>query len=169
MIFVRRTMNSAMLPQNLWAELHRQVLQGLRQLPPDDPRLKELPPRFYAAFPLDDSSKPRGTAGAFGYPSATYKVASRSDGHLYAMRRFDKVRTTPRIVAEVTATWDSLPPNPSIVTMRGMSYQSRALFFLNDYHPCAETLWERYIAHDTSNQVCLFTSRYSYDCDQTDT
>ncbi len=149
-----------MLHQNLWAELHRQVLQGLRQLPPNDPRLKELPPRFYAAFPLDDSSKPRGTAGAFGYPSATYKVVSHVDGHLYALRRLDKVRTTPKIVASVAETWNSLRPHPCVVTMRGSFYHAGALFFINDYQPCAETLWERYIAQRTNDQVCLVTSPF---------
>ncbi len=166
MTFVSRTMNSAMLPQNLWGELHRQVLDGLRQLPPDDPRLRELPPRFYAAFPLDDSSKRKGTAGAFGYPSATYKVASKADGHLYALCRLDKVRTTAKIVASVAEKWNSLQPHPSIVTLRGCFYQAGALFFINDYHPCAESLWERYIVCRTLNQVCIFISHYSYDCDK---
>ncbi len=161
MIFVSRKMNSTMLPQNLWAEFHRQVLQGLKQIPPNDSRLKELPPHFYAAFPLDDSSKPRGTAGAFGYPSSTYKVVSHVDGQLYALRRLDKVRTTAKIVNSVAETWISLPPHPCIVTIRGCFYHAGALFCINDYHPCAETLWERYIVPSTSgHQVCVLPSSF---------
>lgn len=65
---------STAVPEHLWSEFQSQSLSVLRQLPPDDERLKEIPPQFYAAFPLDDSSKTKGTAGSFGYPSETYKV-----------------------------------------------------------------------------------------------
>lgn len=70
-IFVLR---STAIPEHLWAEFQNHSLSVLRQLPPDDERLKEIPPQFYAAFPLDSASKTRGTAGSFGYPSDTYKV-----------------------------------------------------------------------------------------------
>lgn len=65
---------STAVPEQLWAEFQNHSLSALRQLPPDDERLKEIPPQFYAAFPLDSASKTRGTAGSFGYPSETYKV-----------------------------------------------------------------------------------------------
>lgn len=65
---------SASIPEQLWTEFQNQSLSVLRQLAPDDERLKEIPPQFYAAFPLDNASKTRGTAGSFGYPSETYKV-----------------------------------------------------------------------------------------------
>lgn len=65
---------STAVPEQLWAEFQNHSLSVLRQLPPDDERLKEIPPQFYAAFPLDSASKTRGTAGSFGYPSETYKV-----------------------------------------------------------------------------------------------
>lgn len=67
-------LHSTAVPEQLWAEFQNHSLSVLRQLPPDDERLKEIPPQFYAAFPLDDASKTRGTAGSFGYPSETYKV-----------------------------------------------------------------------------------------------
>lgn len=65
---------STAVPEQLWVEFQNHSLSVLRQLPPDDERLKEIPPQFYAAFPLDNASKTRGTAGSFGYPSETYKV-----------------------------------------------------------------------------------------------
>lgn len=68
---------STAIPEHLWAEFQNQSLSVLRQLAPDDERLKEIPPQFYAAFPLDSASKTRGTAGSFGYPSETYKVHPR--------------------------------------------------------------------------------------------
>ena len=46
----------------------------LRRMPPADPRYKEIPPRFHAAFPLDDGLTPPGAAGSYGYPSVVYKV-----------------------------------------------------------------------------------------------
>ncbi len=67
-------LRSTAVPEQLWAEFQNHSLSVLRQLPPDDERLKEIPPQFYAAFPLDNASKTRGTAGSFGYPSETYKV-----------------------------------------------------------------------------------------------
>lgn len=68
------TIYSTAVPEHLWSEFQNHSLSVLRQLPPDDERLKEIPPQFYAAFPLDNASKTRGTAGSFGYPSETYKV-----------------------------------------------------------------------------------------------
>jgi hypothetical protein len=53
-----------------------QDLDHLRALPPDDERYKEIPPKYYLAYPLDDESRPRGTAGAIGYPSVLYKVSA---------------------------------------------------------------------------------------------
>lgn len=82
------------MPEHLWSEFQSQSLSVLRQLPPDDERLKEIPPQFYAAFPLDDSSKTKGTAGSFGYPSETYKVC----------RAFDRVEVYQKMCA-VFSEW----------------------------------------------------------------
>ena len=77
---------STAVPEQLWAEFQNHSLSVLRQLPPDDERLKEIPPQFYAAFPLDSASKTRGTAGSFGYPSETYKVRSHRTHRTYVVR-----------------------------------------------------------------------------------
>lgn len=62
------------LPEPLRQLFLLKDLDRLRALPPDDERLKEIPPKYYLVYPLDDENKPRGTAGAFGYPSVVYKV-----------------------------------------------------------------------------------------------
>jgi hypothetical protein len=40
-----RTLRALAVPDGLWAELQRQTLDTMRQLPPDDERLKEIPSR----------------------------------------------------------------------------------------------------------------------------
>lgn len=86
-------LKSTAIPENLWAEFQSQSLSVLQQLPPDDERLKEIPPQFYAAFPLDSASKTRGTAGSFGYPSETYKVGVRK---IYAVSESEHVHVCRR-------------------------------------------------------------------------
>lgn len=39
------------------------------------------------AYPLDDESKPRGTAGAMGYPSVIYKVPILERFHIQTQGR----------------------------------------------------------------------------------
>ncbi|CAB1110773.1 unnamed protein product [Ectocarpus sp. CCAP 1310/34] len=156
----RRTMHSTAVPEQLWAEFQNHSLSVLRQLPPDDERLKEIPPQFYAAFPLDDASKTRGTAGSFGYPSETYKVIQHHNGQAFALRRFDTARTTAKIVAMGTEIWLSMPEHPAITRPREVGktetrtacgglpvafLHRNALFFVSDFHPGAETLSERFI------------------------
>ncbi|CAN0174931.1 unnamed protein product [Ectocarpus sp. 12 AP-2014] len=141
----RRTMHSTAVPEQLWAEFQNHSLSVLRQLPPDDERLKEIPPQFYAAFPLDDASKTRGTAGSFGYPSETYKVIQHHNGQAFALRRFDTARTTAKIVAMGTEIWLSMPEHPAITRPREAFLHRNALFFVSDFHPGAETLSERFI------------------------
>ncbi|CAN0398391.1 unnamed protein product, partial [Discosporangium mesarthrocarpum] len=109
---------STAIPERLWAEFQVQSLDVLRQLAPDDERLKEIPPQFYSAFPLDSNSKKRGTAGSFGYPSDTYKVIQHHDGMVYALRRFDTIRSTPKIVAVAAERWLSMPEHPGITRLR---------------------------------------------------
>ncbi|CAM9706808.1 unnamed protein product, partial [Hapterophycus canaliculatus] len=110
----RRTMHSTAIPEQLWAEFQSHSLSVLRQLPPDDERLKEIPPQFYAAYPLDNASKTKGIAGSFGYPSETYKVIQHHNGQAFALRRFDTARTTAKIVAMGTEIWLSMPEHPAI-------------------------------------------------------
>ena len=54
--------------------------------------------------------------GAFGYPSVIYKVLSHDDGNIYALRRFDSVRTNPKIVATALDNWRRIQ-HPNIVRL----------------------------------------------------
>lgn len=99
---------STAVPEHIWAELQSHSLSVLRQLPPDDERLKEIPPQFYAAFPLDNASKTRGTAGSFGYPSETYKVrvpAGRSARFRFVLLAYRRLWPRRERSSFFAATW----------------------------------------------------------------
>lgn len=116
----------------------------LAELPPDDERLKEIPrgcvPQrrrakrrlatpFTSILPTRDSyvcvnaldMHPSTTgppsAATFGYPTRVYKVVSHRDGLTYALRRVDKLRTTPEIASQVRDMWARVP-HPNIVVLR---------------------------------------------------
>ena len=45
-------------------------------------------------------------SSVFGYPSTTFQVTNRDDGHLYCLRRYDSVKSTsPKICAAVMDQW----------------------------------------------------------------
>ncbi|EWM27769.1 pab-dependent poly -specific ribonuclease subunit 3, partial [Nannochloropsis gaditana] len=141
----RMTLQRMGVPEQLRQFFLLKDLDKGRSLPPDDPRYKEIPPGFHHAYPLDDAQKARGTAGAFGYPSVTYKVLSHEDGRVYALRRFDSVRSTPKIVAGALETWRRIQ-HPNIIQLSKVFIQhGNALFFLHEYHPGAQSVTQRYV------------------------
>lgn len=92
-------------------------------------------------------------------------MVNGADGMTYALRRVDKLRTTPEIASAVVAAWETVT-HPGIVALRsafvnyGGAWGAKlcrdsmrlahgivtrtALFFLHDYCPGAQTLAQRY-------------------------
>ena len=104
----------------------------------------EIPPRYHSAFALDDAAVRRGTGGSFGYPGSLYKVVDRSDSQMYALRRFDNVRTSPTVLKSALGKWFDVR-HPSIVSLHSISQERGALFFTHAFHPAAQTLKQRFL------------------------
>ena len=147
----KRTLQSLGVPDSLWRHFQTLSNQHSRQMSPDDPRYKEIPPEYHSAYCLDDvddinistptSSKP---SGSFGYPSVLYKVVSQEDGYTYALRRFDNVKCSHKIAAAAMEAWRRVR-HPNIVKLYSCYVLNRALFFVHDYHVGSTTLKERYL------------------------
>jgi len=94
---------------------------------------------------------------SFGYPSATFQVISREDGHWYCLRRFDSVKSvSPRIAAAVSDRWTQCPPvqeHPGIVPFYQCFVAQRAVFFVHHYLPGARSLEERLNGQPLSEPV----------------
>jgi len=141
---LRQHVGSLNMNPALRLHLQTQALELLRRLEPDDERHKEIPPRYHSIFPLDHESKSRQASGSFGYPSAVFKVVGTQDSVTYALRRFDNVRTTPKIAQVAQDRWGSLR-HPNIVALHKCFVYQKALFFVHAYWPTAQTLIERYV------------------------
>ena len=89
----------------------------------------------------------RGTAGSFGYPSSVYKVVSEKTGLIYALRRFDNIKTNPKVTQQVLQIWNKTrgTMHPNIVSLRSAFVHQRALFFTHDYFAGAKTLRDCYL------------------------
>jgi PAB-dependent poly(A)-specific ribonuclease subunit 3 len=142
----KRNVRSFFLPQNIRQRFWHMDALSLRQLKPSDKRVKEIPKGYHGVNPLDASDVPTGTAGSFGYPSSIYKVVSEKDGLLYALRRFDNIKTTPQITARVIGVWEKTEgaKHPNVITIRSAFVHQRALFFTHDYWPGAKSLYQLY-------------------------
>jgi hypothetical protein len=84
------------------------------------------------------------TQGSFGYPSTTFKVVDRADSQIYALRRFDNVRTSASIIQNALSQWMDVR-HPGIVSLYGIYQDKGAVFFSYAYHPAAQTLKQRYV------------------------
>jgi PAB-dependent poly(A)-specific ribonuclease subunit 3 len=71
-------------------------------------------------------------------------VVDRSDSQVYAVRRFDNVRTSPTVLKNALGKWYDVR-HPSIVSLYSVSAERGALFFTHAYHPAAQTLKQRFI------------------------
>jgi PAB-dependent poly(A)-specific ribonuclease subunit 3 len=142
---IKRTLQAVGLPEPLRQHFHALDIDSLRQMEPDDDRYKEIPSRYNCAYPLDDPTAQRGAGGSFGYPSCLYKVVDRTDSHLYALRRFDNVRSlTLSVLKSAQAKWASIR-HPSVVTLYSITPEKGAVFFAHAYHPAAVTIKQRYL------------------------
>ncbi|CAM9095503.1 unnamed protein product, partial [Ectocarpus fasciculatus] len=140
----KRSLQTVGIPEPIRQHFRSLDIAALKQMPPDDDRYQEIPSRFAAALPLDDPKSNRRAGGSFGYASAVYRVTDNSDSNLYALRRFDNVRTTPPIVQNALSKW--LPVrHPAIVSLYSIHADKGCLFFTHAYHPAAETLKQKFI------------------------
>lgn len=124
-----RPINSMSLPESAWRHQQALALESRRELDPDDPRLKAVPPTYTSVFPLDDDppivngvtgSKPGASSAggissrarsSFGYPTSVFKVQSREDGRLYCLRRIDNAArsVSNKIASAVRDAWAAAP------------------------------------------------------------
>ena len=124
-------------------------MESMRQMDPTDPKHKAVPLPYCNAFCLDTNNSSRtGTttrSSFFGYPSSTFQVTSREDGHLYCLKRFDSVRSvSPRIAMTVTDWWKAVPADhPGLVPFYHCFVAQRAVFFVHQYIPGARSLAEQ--------------------------
>ena len=107
-------------PEILRAHYRDLSVEMSAELPPDDPRLRAVPPSYVGAFPLDadqqddrhhhhqqQQQRPRSS---FGYPGTTFRVRSGEDGRLYCLRRYDSVRcVSHKIAGAVRDAWVRAP------------------------------------------------------------
>lgn len=143
-----RALHSLGLSDDLY-RYHRDLsMESTRQMDPADPQHKAVPLPYCNAFLLDDAAqqKRRGRS-SFGYPSATFQVTNREDGHLYCLKRFDNVRSvSPKIALAVSDRWSTaraVQEHPGIVPFYQCFVAQRAVFFVHQYIPGSRTLSER--------------------------
>lgn len=149
----RRTIVSIGLPEEIRSHLQALDLETLKQMDPSDQRYKEIPPRFYNAYPLDDPTVNKNGTGSYGYPSAMYKVIDRLDNQLYVLRRFDNVRITNNNPAILKKSLDQWKPirHTSLVPLHLIHNEKGAVFFIYGYYTMAETVKKKYMVDTSPN------------------
>ncbi len=137
----RRVLGSLLMPEDIRGYFAQQNKIMMEALPPNDPRLKEIPKRFINAMPLDDPNTNKGTAGSCGYPTVLYKVVNTKDGNLYALRRIDNVRIHAENALNIFQRWKTVQ-HANVIPLRDAFLHQRALFLMHDYIPGAKTVNE---------------------------
>ena len=147
----KRSLQTIGIPEPIRSHFRNLDIEALKQMDPANERYRELPSRYHSAYPLFNphSSPAAGVAmgaggSCFGYPSALYKVTDQADSQLYALRRFDNVRTAPSVVATTAERWQGVR-HPGIVSLYGVMLEKGALFFSYMYHAGSQSLKERFI------------------------
>ena len=145
----KRSLQTIGIPEPVRTHFRNMDLDALRQMNPDCERYKELPMRYHSAYPLyniqSSSAAAQGEGSScFGYPTALYKATDQMDSQIYALRRFDNVRTSASVVNNVVQRWHEIR-HPGIVSLYGVVQEKGALFFSYMYHASAQSLKERFI------------------------
>lgn len=142
----KRSLQTIGIPDPIRQHFQSLDIEALRQMAPDDDRYKEMPNRYHSAFTLDDaySQAQRGTGGSYGYPSSVYKVIDGTDSQIYALRRFDNVRTSATVIKNALAKWCEIR-HPAIVSLYSISQERGGVMFSHAFHPAAQTLRQRFI------------------------
>jgi hypothetical protein len=71
-------------------------------------------------------------------------VTDQADSQLYALRRFDNVRTSANVVNSVAQRWHDVR-HPGVASLYGVMHEKGALFFSYMYHAGAQSLKELYV------------------------
>lgn len=140
----KRSLQTVGIPEPIRQHFRNLDIDTLKQMPPDDDRYKEIPSRYSCAFPLDDPTTQRRAGGSFGYASAVFRVTDNTDSNVYALRRFDNVRTTQTIVQNAISKWVTVR-HPSIVSLYFIAADKGSVFFTHAFHPSARTLKQKFI------------------------
>jgi len=165
-----RSLGESQLPVELRAHFADNLRHTLAHLKPSDPRNKEVPKvgvaswflfvvfnrflkPFYCVNPLDNESKKRGAAGSCGYPTSLFKVVSRNDGLVYALRRVDNVRGGIALNEQCQAglqLWRRVL-HANVVPLRQAFIHQRAVFLVHDFWPGAKSILDIIEARGTGN------------------
>jgi PAB-dependent poly(A)-specific ribonuclease subunit 3 len=142
----KRSLQTIGIPDPIRQHFQSLDIEALRQMAPEDERYKEMPNRYHSAYALDNaySQAQRGSGGSYGYPSSVYKVVDSSDSQMYALRRFDNVRTSATVVKNALVKWGEIR-HPAIVSLYNISQERGGVFFTHAYYPSAQTLRQRFI------------------------
>jgi PAB-dependent poly(A)-specific ribonuclease subunit 3 len=141
-----RSLHSMGVSDELYRHYRNLSLECIRQMDPSDPQHKAIPLPYCNSFCLDNSiqQKRRGRS-SFGYPTSTFQVTNRDDGHLYCLKRFDSVRSvSSKIAQQVTDRWSmpAINEHPGIVPFHQCFMTHRAVFFVYQYIQGARTFSE---------------------------
>ncbi|KAL7543054.1 hypothetical protein ACHAXR_012346 [Thalassiosira sp. AJA248-18] len=159
--------NSLSLPMEEYHHYRELSLHSAREMEPNDPRHKAVPPSFCRAYCLDHRSENDTNTtitqqrSSFGYPTSLFRVTSTTDGNLYCLRRIDSVRCVSHKIAQtVMHQWLSNASgrekytaggggfdHPGVVQWYKCFLSQRAVFFVHQYHAGAVTLRERFFSH----------------------
>jgi len=146
-----RCLRSLGMADDLWRQHRQWQLEGIRQLEPTDPRYKAIPAPYCNPWPLDYDQSARSSS--FGYPCATFQVASQTDGYLYCLRRFDGVKSVnSKIASTVAEQWVGFE-HPNLVALHRVFVAQRALFFVHSYIPGVVPLRDRLVGSPVSEPV----------------
>jgi PAB-dependent poly(A)-specific ribonuclease subunit 3 len=149
---VMRTWRGCFMPDDAEAYFHRLGVENTRSLPPDDPRVRDLPSEFVQVWPLDEASKPAGITGSTGYPSRVYKAVRLADGVAFAVRRVDNIKVPVDVLRAVFSRWTAagaVSSHPNIVALRfcpTTQKGERATLFAHDFVTGARNLQQLFFS-----------------------
>lgn len=166
------TLSSALsLPMDEYHHYRELSLTISREMAPNDPRHKAVPPTFCRAYPLDNHGEMNESnntmtqqRSSFGYPTSLFRVTSVKDGNLYCLRRLDSVRSVShKIIQTCMQKWNipGMPgeqfnggadaggfDHPNVVKWYKCFLSQRAVFFVHHYHAGAVTFRERFFSQE---------------------
>ena len=147
-----RSLLSLGLSDDIWRYHRELALECLRQMAPEDPRHKAIPPHYTNPFCLDDLHPTQSKHTSLG--GQTYQVVNRDDGFLYCLRRFENIRSVSNpLCQQVLDRWNvnGISDHPGILNLEQCFVAQRALFVVHAYQPGATSLahsqWQQRSSH----------------------
>ena len=159
-----RSLLSLGLSDDIWRYHRELALECLRQMAPQDPRHKAIPPPYTNPFCLDDlhptNNHNKHTSTSLG--GQTYQVVNRDDGFLYCLRRFENIRSVSNpLCQQVLDRWNvnGISDHPGILNLEQCFVAQRALFVVHAYQPGATSLshsqWQQRSSHGQGGIQCM--------------